>query len=44
MTPGPPPREKTMDAPALTPNDVFEAIRPIEDPELLIGIVDLGLV
>lgn len=33
-----------MDAPALTPNDVFEAIRPIEDPELRIGIVDLGLV
>jgi metal-sulfur cluster biosynthetic enzyme len=29
---------------ALTRDEVFEAIRPVTDPEIRIGIVDLGLV
>ena len=27
-----------------TDNEIFEAIKPIEDPELHLGIVDLGLI
>jgi metal-sulfur cluster biosynthetic enzyme len=30
--------------PAVTVESVFEAIRPVQDPELHLGIVDLGLV
>ena len=29
---------------ALTEQQVFEALKPIEDPELHLGIVDLGLI
>ncbi len=29
---------------ALTRDEVFDAIRPVTDPEIRIGIVDLGLV
>lgn len=27
-----------------TENEIFEALKPIEDPELHLGIVDLGLI
>lgn len=28
----------------ITENEIFEALKPIEDPELHLGIVDLGLI
>jgi metal-sulfur cluster biosynthetic enzyme len=33
-----------MNAPVPTREQVFDALKPIQDPEIRIGIVDLGLV
>jgi len=47
VLPAPPPAPRTAADVVLgkpTPESVMEALRPIHDPELMISIVDLGLV